>query len=450
MAVFTADDFGRSDRSLDGDTPSTGSYPWALGAGSGCSIVSGQAVGDSAGLDIEIISGIKVQNVDATVSVVGTGTKPGVVARYVDSSNYYFVALNASDVGQLFKTVGGSNTQIGTNHGTSFSPGDALGISVSGTTISLTRNGTPSATATGTDSAFINPGYVGIRIGTASAALDNFSANETGGSVWITDAGVGPNTIEKPALWTPGVNTRHPLFAGLRRLLILNEGDGTLIWDAVQGEKYTCTGTIPWSVGSHGPELAPAAGYLVPTNLYTVGVGEPYSVAMLHTITGSLVVNTLGATTSSGTYQWYQTADTYYIRPRGTVRTQTGAVIALGTEFLRGHSKSAAGNYYAYQDGKYLGNFSGATDTGAETIGIIGARGDAAAAMTGRITFFAIWNRVLTAGEWALLAQDPFALGRPLDRLPLWVGATSGGTPPVSSTIPVFVHHYQQLAGNAR
>jgi hypothetical protein len=86
-------------------------------------------------------------HVHLKVLVVGDGC--GVIARWVDNQNYYYVSITAAGAWGLYKRVAGTGTPILTGTGTVVN-GDVIGLSVQGSTFKLYRNGTLAGTITDT------------------------------------------------------------------------------------------------------------------------------------------------------------------------------------------------------------------------------------------------------------------------------------------------------------
>jgi len=102
----------------------------------------------------------------------------GVVWRLADGNNWYDAQYNPASGGsvQVYKDVGGVETQIGANISGAFSPGDSLGASMVGSNIYVFRKtgGVWSQIGAFTDTA-LTSGYIGTFIDhDATAVLDNF------------------------------------------------------------------------------------------------------------------------------------------------------------------------------------------------------------------------------------------------------------------------------------
>ncbi len=174
MAI-AADNFNRSNRSLDGDTMSDGSNTWADGLNGGCSIDTNAAKGDSGAATADEVCDSMADTADLTVTAkVASGDNVGVVARWTADGEKYYVKMKATTGEiQLWATTSSSSAQIGSD-GSVVSVGDTIGIKCEGTSISALINGVVDFTETDTDH---STGKAGIHIRKAEGTLDDFSAD---------------------------------------------------------------------------------------------------------------------------------------------------------------------------------------------------------------------------------------------------------------------------------
>lgn len=179
FATRSSDSFNRTDGALGGSTldnaagGTEGSNTWTVIGGT-WAVVSNQGQ-HSGTADTEMIvqstSDVADQRVTITIPVAGNDHSQGPIARYASAGNYYLAHIEPGGAVQLFKRVGGSFTQLGSN-GTSIVSGDELSVQCVGTAISLLINGVVDIGPI-TDSAH-STGKPGIYRGDATRLFDDF------------------------------------------------------------------------------------------------------------------------------------------------------------------------------------------------------------------------------------------------------------------------------------
>jgi hypothetical protein len=130
--------------------------------------------------NLATVNGISNANeaVSATINTLTTGQEVGLVARYSGSglANMYYgaiVAGSGSYTAYIYSYVNGAPTTLFSQTYTGTATGAVLKFAVSGTSLTLTLNGTTVATAT--DSTLTSAGSVGI-MSSGGATISSFSA----------------------------------------------------------------------------------------------------------------------------------------------------------------------------------------------------------------------------------------------------------------------------------
>lgn len=175
--TVTVNDDYSSDTTANYTQSATTLGTWAVSGGLLAATVAGNAQ--------SVFTRNDVSTADATLSAVVTqGSDAGLVLRFQDNNNYYLaVVCDASsasgtpNVVKLYKRVGGTFTQIGTNQTIAFTRGTShtLGFAVSGNALTVSFDGVTKISAT--DSALTAAGKVGVRANDSPATFDSFTVS---------------------------------------------------------------------------------------------------------------------------------------------------------------------------------------------------------------------------------------------------------------------------------
>lgn len=114
-------------------------------------------------------------------TVTGTSNNAGIIGRYVDINNFYYLRILQGTGFQLFKKVGGATTQLGSTYSTTITNGvpHTIKLEMIGSTINGYYDDVLRITVT--DTAFASAGKAGIRINNGlanSGQVDDFSIDE--------------------------------------------------------------------------------------------------------------------------------------------------------------------------------------------------------------------------------------------------------------------------------
>lgn len=122
---------------LDAHTPDTDTAGNGWVEDSGTWEIDGNEVKETTGTNR--YATIDVGDSDVTIYATRTdsaSSDPGIVARFTDVNNHYLFVLNSiTNVLQLWKKVGGSWTQLGTSVAHTYSSGEVLKLTLSGTSL---------------------------------------------------------------------------------------------------------------------------------------------------------------------------------------------------------------------------------------------------------------------------------------------------------------------------
>lgn len=167
-----ADSFTRADSASTLGTSEVGGKTWTANTGtwgvsSGAAYTVTGASADIASIDTSITD-MQVEG-----KLTYSGTQPGLVFRYQDASNYYYVEPFSSGARIQKRVAGSTSTVVSTGSG--FASGDYFGASIYGSQINLLHNG--SIVATATDTALTAGTKAGMRAGSANSTdrWDDFS-----------------------------------------------------------------------------------------------------------------------------------------------------------------------------------------------------------------------------------------------------------------------------------
>ena len=168
LALLHADDFNRSDRSLDGDTMSDGLGAWARYGGTSWSIVSNEA--DSVGTTVLVDSAMSDAGDQKSEVSERAGGDIGPICRWrAGGGGIGDLYLAYCGDGTLYRVSGGSYTAIAAAGGSVTNPHVAA-VEAIGSTITFYKNGVSIGSAT--DSTYAT-GKCGLWGGGASG--DNFA-----------------------------------------------------------------------------------------------------------------------------------------------------------------------------------------------------------------------------------------------------------------------------------
>lgn len=174
MTTIT-DTFNRADSPTSLGTTSDGSATWTALSGT-WGISSNQAYNSSpTGLDVAYIN---TPAADGTLQVtLPVFSSSGLAFRIQDINNFLMLYVSGGTI-RLYRWVGGSATQIGSGFG-SFTNGDSLGVTLSGSSITVLHNG--SSVGSATETTYQTLTKHGLVLGTASTAprWDNWSFSYT-------------------------------------------------------------------------------------------------------------------------------------------------------------------------------------------------------------------------------------------------------------------------------
>jgi hypothetical protein len=139
---------------------------------------SGTLTGQSSGVKLATVNGISetTENVRATITP-SNGQSAGLVTRYAGAGNMYFaeiVSRKGTYKAYIYRIVNGVQKQLAVQTYSGSVTGAVLEFAVSGTSLTLTLNGTKAATAT--DSTLTGAGSVGI-MSAGEATISSFSAD---------------------------------------------------------------------------------------------------------------------------------------------------------------------------------------------------------------------------------------------------------------------------------
>jgi hypothetical protein len=144
---MVSDNFNRADTSPGTlGTTSDGLRTWIMTGG--FSIASNQATSNALAFAV-VNQGPPDAIVTVTLAALVSGEFIGVVGRYNDSNNHYLAQYQqSSGFLQLYKRVGGTYTQLGSNFSVAWAAGDTIGLYMKGTTIKAQWNGVDRITVT--------------------------------------------------------------------------------------------------------------------------------------------------------------------------------------------------------------------------------------------------------------------------------------------------------------
>ena len=168
---YVNDDFNRADSDSLGADWTEDDTDWDIVSNTAQSTTSNQAIATWNNW-----GGTEDYTVEATCSVSGS-SGVGVIARFQDTSNFYYCRVNTNSQNfQLRKVVSGSDTQIGSTYSAGQSSGTTYNIKlvVSGTTIEAYQDGV--LRCSGTDSDITDAGTPGIWTDYSYATVDDFYA----------------------------------------------------------------------------------------------------------------------------------------------------------------------------------------------------------------------------------------------------------------------------------
>lgn len=238
MALIFRDLFTRaSNITLASHTPDTAGLSWtrAAGFGTGTPTLRVNATSDRVEIETgtlsngvlytaEVSGGYPSANYEVSViQAAGDSSddKCHIVARYVDSNNFYGVQFNTTDGGAadedgnyMYKKVGGTVTRLGSNIG-AVTDGHVVKLVVNGSTIQCYVNGVQKASVT--DTAFASAGKAGLGVGNllnqgadmSAQQLDDFQVNtlQTDVTVNISVFSIQANLIAPLTLTPSWYNT---------------------------------------------------------------------------------------------------------------------------------------------------------------------------------------------------------------------------------------------------
>lgn len=186
MTQLASDDFNRANVDpVDGN--------WVnLSSGDPFKIVSNQAVprstNDAEGSYDGSISWPNDQYSEATLTGTsggGSGEGPGVSVRSQAGNIYYRIIVSFINGNIEIAKFNTSYTQLGGFFSAGFTSGDVLRVEVSGSTITVYKNGVSQTTRTDSAITFGKPGISYSSIGGASNIVDNWSGGDLGAAAGL-------------------------------------------------------------------------------------------------------------------------------------------------------------------------------------------------------------------------------------------------------------------------
>lgn len=108
------------------------------------------------------------------------------------SRTQYYLLVQASNLG-IYKSVSGTDTEIGADFSRTHVNGDIYTVSYDGVTHTVYANAAPAFTRT--DSSVLPTGYVGLGAGSLSTAIDDFYAQDQS---FVPDFSLFPTPKQRP------------------------------------------------------------------------------------------------------------------------------------------------------------------------------------------------------------------------------------------------------------
>ena len=139
---------------------------------------AGTLTGQRSRVNLATVNGVSetTENVSATITLT-TGQSAGLVTRYAGAGNMYFaeiVSRKGTYKAYIYRIVNCVQKQLAVQTYSGSATGAVLEFAVSGTSLTLTLNGTKVATTT--DSTLTGAGSVGI-MSSGEATISSFSAD---------------------------------------------------------------------------------------------------------------------------------------------------------------------------------------------------------------------------------------------------------------------------------
>jgi len=150
--VLTSDTFNRADTaagSLGTTDAAFGGSALAWTSDSQVQILSNQLGATTLTSNRHATVDVAATDMHVSLKLATFGDGCGVVARWADSSNYYYITVTATGTWGAYSRVAGVGTPILTGTGT-IANGDTIGLSVQGSTVSIYRNGSLNGSITNT------------------------------------------------------------------------------------------------------------------------------------------------------------------------------------------------------------------------------------------------------------------------------------------------------------
>lgn len=139
------------------------------------------------------------QYAQATVSAIGSGFFIGLGVRESASGATYYGIYYDNGVGQLFKNVAGTWTQLGSNS-VGVSSSDVLRLEAAGTTITPKKNGATTGTPGAQTDSSISSGFAGLSCwgNSTGSRVDDWQGGNLGGG---GPSGPPPATLSAPVIY---------------------------------------------------------------------------------------------------------------------------------------------------------------------------------------------------------------------------------------------------------
>lgn len=269
------DNFNRADSSTSLGAPSDGGGGYTTNGTWG--IVSSRAYCVVSAAQSVAYLDASITDADVQVTLATMSADVGLVARVVDSNNYFLSAVTSGTGFRLYKRVAGSFTQLGTTYSGTPANGDVLKLTVNGTSLTVYVNGTSRITAT--DSSHASATKFGLRAhNDSSSRFDDFSVTGLGGGTSVSP-GAGSVTVSGQAP-TVAQSANQSLTAGAGSVTLQGFAPTVAQSQSVDpgAGPLTISGFAPAVSQSASGAVAPDAGAVTLTG-YAPSIAQPQTAA---------------------------------------------------------------------------------------------------------------------------------------------------------------------------